>query len=116
MPTVLFVCTANICRSPVAEVLFREWLRRKGVPGAWLVVSAGTWAAPGGLAATYSQQMAAERGLSLAHHQARRVDEAMVQSADVVVCMANSHREALQIEFPRHAGRIYLWTALAGPG
>ena len=116
MPSVLFVCTANICRSPVAEVVFREWLRRTGVPGAWLVGSAGTWAVAGNTASTYSQQMAAQRGLNLAQHRARSVEAAMLEAADVVLCMASSHREALQIEFPQHAGRIHLWTALAGPG
>ena len=116
MATVLFVCTANICRSPVAEVLFREWLRQQAVPGAWLVGSAGTWAVPGSTASTFSQQMAARRGLSLAQHRARLVDEAMLATAEVVLCMARSHREALHIEFPQHASRIHLWTALAGPG
>jgi protein-tyrosine-phosphatase len=116
MPSVLFVCTANICRSPVAEVLFREWLRRTEVPGAWLVGSAGTWAVGGHAASIYSQQMAAQRGLSLTQHRSRSVDGAMLAAADVVLCMASSHREALHIEFPQHAGRIHLWTALAGPG
>ena len=62
MPAVLFVCTANICRSPMAEVLFRAWLRRAAVPGKWVVASAGTWAEPGAPAAAFSQQVAAERG------------------------------------------------------
>ena len=115
MPSVLFVCTANICRSPVAEVVFREWLRRSAVPGAWLVGSAGTWAVAGSAASIYSQQMAAQRGLNLAQHRARSVDADMLAAADVVLCMAGSHREALHIEFPQHAGRIHLWTALAGP-
>ncbi len=114
MPTVLFVCTANICRSPLAEVLFRAWLQRRAVPGDWVVGSAGNWAQPGLGAAPYSQQMAAERGLSLAQHRARAVDEALLASADVILCMTNNHREALQVEFPQHADRVYLWTALAG--
>ena len=116
MPTVLFVCTANVCRSPLAEVLFRDWLRRQAVPGNWLVQSAGTWAHPNFPAAAYSQQMAAQRGLDLAQHQSRLVDEPMLAAADVVLCMASTHCEALQVEFPQHAARIHLWTALAGPG
>jgi protein-tyrosine-phosphatase len=116
VPSVLFVCTANICRSPLAEVLFRDWLRQRAVPGTWLVGSAGTWAQPGYSAAEYSQQMASKRGLTLAQHRARRVEAAMLAAADVVLCLADTHREALQIEFPQDAARIHLWTALAGPG
>lgn len=116
MPSVLFVCTANICRSPVAEVLFQAWLRRQEVPGAWRVSSAGTWASAGANASIYSQQVVAQRGLSLAQHKARAVDAAMLAASDVVLCMAHGHREALHVEFPQHAARIHLWTALAGPG
>jgi protein-tyrosine-phosphatase len=115
MPSVLFVCTANICRSPVAEVLFRDWLRRRAVPGDWQVGSAGTWAMPGEPASVYSQQVAAARGLSLAQHEARPVDEAMLAAADVVLCMARGHCEALLAEFPQHGSRLHVWTALAGP-
>ncbi len=115
MPNVLFVCTANICRSPVAEVLFRGWLRQHATPGAWRVSSAGTWASAGAPASAYSRQMALQRGFSLEQHAARTVDEPMLAAADVVLCMARSHREALHIEFPKHAARIHLWTALAGP-
>ncbi len=116
MPNVLFVCTANLCRSPVAEVLFREWLRQRAVPGAWRVGSAGTWATAGESASAYSQLMATQRGLNLAQHAARRVDEPLLAAADVVLCLARGHREALHLEFPPHAARIFLWTALAGPG
>lgn len=114
MPTVLFVCTANICRSPLAEVLFRAWLQRKAVPGVWRVGSAGTWAEPGGAAAAYSQVMATERGLGLAEHKSRPVVVPLLAEADIVLCMALGHREALQAEFPQHAHKVYLWPALAG--
>ena len=116
MPTVLFVCTANICRSPVAAALFRQWLQREAVPGAWRVESAGTWAVPGHAASIYSQQVAAARGLDLAGHKSRLVDGLMLAAADVVLCMTRSHQEALRAEFPQHASRIHLWTALAGLG
>jgi protein-tyrosine phosphatase len=99
----------------LAEVLLRAWLQRQAVPGQWTVSSAGTWAEPGLAASSYSQLMAGERGLSLAEHRARTVDATILEAADVVLCMSRSHREALQIEFPEHAARIHLWTALAGP-
>jgi protein-tyrosine phosphatase len=115
MPSVVFVCTANICRSPLAEVLFRDWLRRNAVPGEWRVGSAGTWAEPGASASVYSQQMAKQRGLDLARHEARLVDETLLAEADIVLCMSRGHHEALQVEFPQYAHKIHVWTALAGP-
>ncbi len=114
MPHVLFVCTANICRSPVAEALFARWLKQHGRLEGWQVGSAGTWAEPGAPASTYSQQAAGALGLSLAGHQARRIDESLMASADLVVCLARNHSEGLRIEFPQHAGRVYMLTELAG--
>jgi protein-tyrosine phosphatase len=116
MPTVLFVCTANICRSPVAEVLFRRWLQLHAIPGEWRVGSAGTWTMPGASASFNSQQVAAARGLDLSRHRSRQVDEDLLAETDVALCMTRGHVEALQVEFPEYAHRVHLWTALAGPG
>jgi protein-tyrosine-phosphatase len=115
MPRVVFVCTANICRSPVAEALFAEWLRKHAVPGDWQVSSAGTWAEPGVPASAYTIEVLAERGLNLAQHRSRRVERELVEQADLLLCLTRSQREALQAEFPRLAGRIQLLSALTGP-
>ncbi len=119
MPTILFVCTANICRSPVAEALFADWVRRQGLPGSeqpggWRVLSAGTWADPGAPASTYSREVLAEQGLDLAAHRAQRVEGALLAQADLVLCMTRSHAEALRAEFPQYAGRLALMSSIGG--
>ncbi len=115
MPTILFVCTANICRSPVAEALFGAWLRQQALPEEWQVASAGTWAAPGLPASAFSREILGEMGLDLTSHRARRVDRATLQAAGLVVCMTRSQQEALQTEFPDLAGRVHLLSSMAGP-
>lgn len=114
MPNVVFVCTANICRSPVAQVLFADWLRRNAIPGEWQVLSAGTWAKPGLPASPYSREVVAELGLDLGAHRSRPIDADLMEQADLLVCMTRSHCEALQIELPQHAERVHLLAALAG--
>lgn len=114
MPSVVFVCTANICRSPVAEALFADWLREAAVPGDWQIGSGGTWAEPGAPASPYSREVLEQLGLGLRPHRARRVDRQMIESADLLLCMTRSQREALQAEFPALAGRIQLLSAMAG--
>ncbi|MCC6187871.1 MAG: low molecular weight protein arginine phosphatase [Anaerolineales bacterium] len=116
MPTVLFVCTANVCRSPVAEALFADWVKRAAPEGEWQIGSAGTWADTGLLASTYSREVLAEQGLDLGAHRARRLDAEMVAAADVIVCLARAHAEAIKAEFPEHAGRVVLLSALSGKG
>jgi protein-tyrosine phosphatase len=114
MPTIVFVCTANICRSPVAEALFADWLRKEAIAGEWRVESAGTWAEAGAPAASYSREVLQPLGLDLAAHRARRVDRQLVESADLMLCMTRSHCEALRVEFPDRAGHIQLLSAMAG--
>ncbi len=114
MPTILFVCTANICRSPVAEALFADWVRRQGLPGEWRVISAGTWAEAGAEAATYGREVMAQQGLDLAAHRAQRVEGPLLAQADLVLCMTRSHAEALRAEFPQQAGRIRLLSSMVG--
>jgi protein-tyrosine-phosphatase len=115
MPTIVFVCTANICRSPVAEALFADWLRQEAIPGEWRVESAGTWAESGAPAASYSRELLEQDGLDLAAHRARRIERELVESADLILCMTRSQREALRAEFPERARHIQLLSEMAGP-
>jgi protein-tyrosine-phosphatase len=114
MPTVLFVCTANMCRSPLAEVLFREMLRRRGLQPGWRTESAGVYASDGQPATEFSRQVAAERGLDLSSHHSKPVDAERLHSADLVLVMEPVHRQVLQDGFPQLAGRVHLLTEMAG--
>ncbi|MEW5985850.1 MAG: low molecular weight protein arginine phosphatase [Chloroflexota bacterium] len=113
MPHVIFVCTANICRSPVAEAVLRQRFQERGLES-WTVGSAGTWAEEGRPASTYSVQVAAARGLDISDHRARLVTREMLAQADLVLCMTEGHAEALRAEFPTQAAKIYLLTEMAG--
>lgn len=114
MPTVLFVCTANVCRSPLAEVVFRDWLRRHAVPGEWHVASAGTWGREGAPATAGLDRRLQVLGLDLAGHRARRVTVELLAASDLTVCMTRSHCEALRVEFPGLAPRIKLLSEMVG--
>jgi protein-tyrosine phosphatase len=115
MPRVLFVCTANVCRSPVAEAYFVDWLKRNSIEGDWQVGSAGTWARPGERASPLSVDILKTQGLDLTTHRARRVDAAMLAEASIVLCMTHSHQEALRVEFPAFAAAVQVLSAMAGP-
>jgi protein-tyrosine-phosphatase len=114
MAHILIICTANICRSPVAEALLKDRLKRKGYDD-WTVSSAGTWALTTRAAAHNSQIVSAQYGLDISDHISRMVEEAHLQEADLVLCMEESHVEALMDEFPDEAYKIYPITAMSGP-
>ena len=107
MPHILVVCTANICRSPVGEVVLRDRLQQQGLHD-WIVASAGTWGLDGRGASQHSLIIMAEAGFDLRGHVARTITEAMLTEADLVLCMASGHVEALQAEFPQCRNKIFL--------
>ena len=113
MPHILTVCTANICRSPVAEALLKDELSKRGILD-WTVTSAGTWAQMRRGASRYSIQVAAERGLDITSHQAAMIEAQHLKDADLVLCMESGHAEALRAEFPAYAHKIYLISEMIG--
>jgi protein-tyrosine phosphatase len=112
MRSVLFICTANRCRSPMAEVLFKQEVARRGEASQWQIQSAGTWTEPGMPATQFSQIVMARRQLDLAQHRSQPVDGDLLRAADLILVMTHNHRESLQAEFPEIAGRVYLLSQL----
>jgi protein-tyrosine-phosphatase len=87
---ILFVCTGNICRSPMAEALMRQALHARGRDDVE-VCSAGTSAAEGSPASEGAYLVGLEKGLDLSIHCATYLTRAVVDSADIVFCMSNHH-------------------------
>jgi protein-tyrosine-phosphatase len=116
MAHILIVCTANICRSPVAAALIQDRLRKSG-RNDWTVRSAGTWAMAQRGAAQNSIEVMKAHGFDitgLTSHQARMVEESHVQETDLILCMEIGHVEALQMEFPLQAHKVHLITGMIG--
>lgn len=88
---VLFVCTGNTCRSPMAEALLREALTSRGADQV-TVSSAGTGAWEGAPASEGAYLVGLEHGLDLSGHRARLLTRDLVKSVDLILTMAGSHR------------------------
>ena len=114
-PSVLFVCTANICRSPMAVALLRARLKKERPDWQeWRVDSAGTWAQDGSPAVRYAREAMAARGLDLSRHIARTVTHEMLDQFNLILVMETNHKEALDTEFPDLADRVFLLSEMSG--
>jgi len=108
MKSVLFVCTANMCRSPMAEALFEAVVRERGESDDWRIESAGVSASPGQPATGNTQIVAGERGMDLSGHRSQQASSASLEPFALVLVMEESHRRRLKEVAPELAGRVHL--------
>ncbi len=107
MAQILLVCTGNICRSPMAEGLLRSALERRLGDGAPRVASAGTIACDGARAMPEAVEAAAELGVDISAHSARRLRGEHIRDAVLIVGMAAEHREDVQALVPEAEARTF---------
>lgn len=118
MFTVLFVCTGNTCRSPMAERLLVQMAEREGLADDIRVMSAGVSASFGMPISPGAAQALQKRGVSgYESHRSRPVAPEDVRAADLILTMATSHKKALLRRFPDAANKVYTlreYVSLAG--
>ncbi len=95
---ILFVCTGNTCRSPLAAALARS----RGVDAQ----SAGLMVWPGSPATPEAVRAARRHGADLTGHQAQPVTEALMRQAEAVWVMTSGHEEALALRYPEYAAKV----------
>jgi protein-tyrosine phosphatase len=111
--TILFECSGNTCRSPMAEAITRRVLaerlhvpepelERKGIS----VISAGSYAMPGARATPQAVEALKEMGADLTHHRSRPLTVEMIHQADMIFTMGRSHAAAVQALVPSATEKV----------
>ncbi|HEX4653970.1 MAG TPA: serine hydroxymethyltransferase [Candidatus Udaeobacter sp.] len=113
MKSVLFVCTGNICRSPIAEGLFLRLVgNRKDIE----VLSAGVHAVRGQPPSLYAVQVCAKEGVDISDLRSQPLTPALVDRATHIFAMTGGHVETIQALFPHGAEKSFLLREFEEPG
>jgi len=101
MKTILFVCTGNICRSPMAEGLFRHLTAKMG--GRYRTLSAGVGAIDGMAPSPHAVQALRELGIDISRQRSRALTGELVRQADLIFGMTHGHVHAVGAMYPQAA-------------
>ncbi len=111
MKKLVFVCSGNICRSPMAAAFARERLKDRGVPA--VVVSAGTLNIRGRPAAAHGIAAMNEVGVDMQSHYSQGIQRAMLEMADWIVVMSPKHEDFIASHAPhvmKKVVRMWEWS------
>ncbi len=102
--SILFVCTANITRSPSMEALFRNLVIRGTEE--WQISSAGVMAHKGSPPHPVISFILSQRGISIAKHRSKPIDKKLISQYYWIIVAEQQHKESLISQFPEVANRI----------
>jgi len=105
MKTFLFICTGNICRSPMAEALFRHATNGRTD---YRAISAGLGAIDGQPPSVYSVQAMKEIGVDIARQRSHMLTAQMVKEADYILGMTHSHVDTVTLLYPQAVEKTFL--------
>ena len=94
MKKIMFICSGNTCRSPLAEGLFKKYLQENNITNVE-VGSAGVGAFPGDAVSINSILVAGNRGVDISEHRARNINPEHLLTTDLFFCMSESHKQVL---------------------
>ena len=115
MKTVLFVCTGNICRSPMAEGILEKMVSASKVKDI-TVLSAGTHPSDGISPTKEAMQVMKKFGIDISNHRAVHIGRDLIRKADLILALEKKQKEDILELEPTAKGKVFLINEFAGNG
>jgi protein-tyrosine-phosphatase len=107
MKSILIVCTANICRSPIGEGLLKQILAEKKIIEV-TVRSAGISAGSGFSASANAIKVMQEQGIDITGHRSSPITQSLISQSDLILTMELYHKDYIEDIFPEANGKVKL--------
>ena len=111
---IVFVCTGNTCRSPMAEALLKKAAGERQIDVE--VQSAGLAAFPGLPATLEAVEVCREKGVDLTAHQSQLLGKDLVLQSDLILTMTSKHKEMILKKMPSLEGKVKQFSEFVGDG
>jgi len=105
---ILFVCTGNTCRSPMAQGLMNAQIQEQNLSEQYDVKSAGVAAFAGSPASIETRNILLDRGIDFEDFRSSKVTQYLLEESDYIFCLSRMHREAILSQFPQFRERALL--------
>ena len=104
---ILFICTGNSCRSPMAEGILKKMLKESKLDN-FEVFSAGTSSMNGVFASLFAVEVAEQRNVDLSQHRTRQLSKQILKEADLILAMSDTHWESIRRMDKNALEKVYL--------
>lgn len=107
MTKIMFVCTGNICRSPMAHYYMQKKVKDMGLEDKFLISSCGTYAVTGEPATDNAVISMKEYGVNLENHRATNIDDTDIDNYDYVITLTTQHKKNVLHYYPKLDGKVF---------
>ncbi|MDO4542732.1 MAG: low molecular weight protein arginine phosphatase [Bacillota bacterium] len=111
---IVFICTGNTCRSPMAAYIASYVAERKYPRANFMFDSAGLFAAENVPATAEAKDVLSKHGIDMSKHRSKMFKEPMVEKADILITMTQGHKRALLEAYPRAEAKTFTLGELSG--
>lgn len=107
MKSIIYICTGNICRSPMAHWYMQKKIKDFGNQNDYLIDSCGTSAQSGQPATKNAIEAISEYDVDMKNHRAKYIDEVNLTNYDLIICLTESHKNIVLYMYPNIKDKIF---------